>query len=215
MEQVSPTRINLLVLRTRSELAKEGIRLLRSKREALVREFFILMGDAAKSRDTLENRIEAAFTSLIFAKGFLGEDILKSAAPMHRRDINIDVKIKNIMGVIVPEIEEISLKRSVDARGISPIFESHRAIEVADRFEDILNSIVSVASREVKLKRLGNEIKTTTRKINALEEILIPSLLKKIKHIKRVLEEREREDTFRLKRFKSLKSSGKLSSVAV
>ena len=66
----------------------------------------------------------------------------------------------------------------------------------------MLGSIVSVASKEIRLKRLGSEIQTTSRRINALEEILIPSLTKRIKYIQRMLEEKEREGIFRLKRFK-------------
>ncbi|MBI3601107.1 MAG: V-type ATP synthase subunit D [Nitrospinae bacterium] len=204
MNQTSPTRLNLLSLKTQHGLAKDGVRLLRSKRDALIMEFFTLMGDAAKFRDTLEKDTEDAFASLIMAKAFLGEDILTSAAYAHKRDINIDIEAKNIMGVIVPHIEDRNIKRAVDARGSSPVIESYRITEVAERFEDVLNDIVKVASKEIKLKRLGREIQTTTRRINVLEEILIPSLVNRIRRIERVLEEREREDIFRLKRFKRL-----------
>lgn len=204
MNHTSPTRLNLLSLKMQHGLAKDGVRLLRSKREALIKEFFTMMEDAAKSRDTLEKRVEDAFTSVTLAKAFLGDDVLTSAAYAHKRGININIQTKNIMGVVVPHIEEKNLKRASDARGISPIFESYRITETAEKFEDILNSIVKVASREIKLKRLGHEIQTTTRRINALEEILIPSQIKQIGYIERVLEEREREDIFRLKRFKRL-----------
>ncbi len=127
---------------------------------------------------------------------------MKSTAYAYKRDIDVNIKSKNVMGVIVPEIEDVNLKRAIDARGTSPISEPYRLNEVTEKFEDVLGSIVSVASKEIRLKRLGSEIQTTSRRINALEEILIPSLTKRIKYIQRMLEEKEREGIFRLKRFK-------------
>lgn len=210
MNQTSPTRLNLLSLKTQHGLARDGARLLRSKRDALIREFFTLMGDAAKFRNILQKDTEDAFASLIMAKAFLGEDVLTSAAYAHKRDINIAIETKNIMGVIVPHIEERNIKRAVDARGVSPLIESYRITEVAERFEGVLDDIVKVASKEIKLKRLGQEIQTTTRRINALEEILVPSLINRIRMIERVLDEREREDIFRLKRFKRITIRGRI-----
>ena len=205
MEQISATRLNLLNLKIQFGVAKDGVRLLRSKREALISEFFFLMEKTAASRDTLEKRLEDAFISVTLAKAFLGEDILESAAYAYKRDIQVSIKMKNIMGVVIPEAEEKNIKRAFDARGASPLFEPYRIKDVAEKFEDILNSIIMVASREIKLKRLGDEIQITTRRINAIEEIIIPSLMKRIEYIDRALEEREREDIFRLKRFKYLK----------
>jgi len=176
--------------------------MLRSKREVLVREFFVSMKDVAEVRDIIEKKLDSAFTSITLAKVFLGDALLKSTAYAYKRDIEVNIKSKNVMGVIVPEIEDVNLKRAIDARGTSPISEPYRLNEVTGKFEDVLGSIVSVASKEIRLKRLGSEIQTTSRRINALEEILIPSLTKRIKYIQRMLEEKEREGIFRLKRFK-------------
>ena len=66
----------------------------------------------------------------------------------------------------------------------------------------MVDAVVTIASSEIRLKRVGEEIKVDTRRINALEEILTPSMQNGIKTIERVLEEREREDIYRLKRFK-------------
>ena len=164
MNQTSPTRLNLLSLKIRYGLAKDGVRMLRSKREVLVREFFVSMKDVVEVRDIIEKKLDNAFTSITLAKVFLGDDILKSTAYAYKRDIDVNIKSKNVMGVIVPEIEDVNLKRAIDARGTSPISEPYR--------------------------------------INALEEILIPSLTKRIKYIQRMLEEKEREGIFRLKIFK-------------
>src|SRR3989338_4064052 len=153
MNQTSPTRLNLLSLKIRYGLAKDGVRMLRSKREVLVREFFVSMKDVAEVRDIIEKKLDSAFTSITLAKVFLGDALLKSTAYAYKRDI------------------DVNLKRAIDARGTSPISEPYRLNEVTEKFEDVLGSIVSVASKEIRLKRLGSEIQTTSRRINALEEI--------------------------------------------
>ncbi|HLB05331.1 MAG TPA: V-type ATP synthase subunit D, partial [Thermodesulfobacteriota bacterium] len=100
------------------------------------------------------------------------------------------------------EIEEKPMVRSIEARGPSPVGEEFLVNETARSFERVLEAILATAARESRLKRIGEEIYTTTRRVNALEELLIPSLRKRIRNIERSLEEREREEVFRLKRFK-------------
>ena len=205
MEQVTSTRINLIALRRRVKVLSEGAKLLRSKREALMKDFFDLMDDVISYRSRLEGELTHATEDLVLAKAFLGEAHLKTTSFGAQREIFLDIKTKNVWGVKFPEIEEKSLKRSIEARGLSPIGEGLWSLRVSDGFESVLNSILLVASRETKLRRLGEEIRATTRRINALEESLIPSIRKGIKTIEGVLDERERESVFRLKRFKKIK----------
>lgn len=105
----------------------------------------------------------------------------------------------------MPKIEDRDLRRRMDERGVSPIAESPWVMNVSRRFEEVVTEILKVASREAKLKILGEEIKVTTRRVNALNELVIPEIMEKIKFISNVLEEREREDIYRLKRFKKRK----------
>ena len=90
-------------------------------------------------------------------------------------------------------------------RNVSPIGVSTRVQIAAQRFEQAMNLILDVASTEVLLRRIGNEIRKTTRRVNALEQILIPRLRAQMRYIRDTLEERAREDTFRLKRLKKAK----------
>ena len=201
MEKFPSARINLLLLKTRFLVLKNGARLLRSKREALMKDFFKCVGECVTLRSQLNSQLKDATYELHLAKAFLG-DVINSAAYASKRDISLDIKVKNVWGVNVPEIEQKAFVRNVDARDISPIGEGSLTIETAKSFEKVVNAVVIIASSEIRLKRVGDEIKADTRRINALEEILMPSMQNGIKTIERVLEEREREDIYRLKRFK-------------
>ena len=98
-----------------------------------------------------------------------------------------------------------NFERYITGRNVSPIGVSTRVQIAAQRFEQAMNLILDVASTEVLLRRIGNEIRKTTRRVNALEQILIPRLRAQMRYIRDTLEERAREDTFRLKRLKKAK----------
>jgi V/A-type H+-transporting ATPase subunit D len=204
MDKFSPTRINLLFLNTQLSVLKSGAKLLRSKRDALMKDFFRCVGECLALRTKLNSQMRDATYSLHLAKAFLG-DAIYSTAYASKRDVSIDIKIKNIWGLNIPEIEEKVFVRNIEARDISPIGEGSLLIETARGFEKVLEDIVTIASSEIRLKRVGEEIKADMRIINALEEIIMPSLQHDMKTIERVLEEREREDIYRLKRFKRLR----------
>ena len=202
MEQVSPTRMNLLTRKAQIGLAKQGVDLLKKKRDALVKEFFAIVNKLLDSRDKLAQVTQRAYRSLIITKAIDGEYMLSSAAMASQRQIYIDLAEKSVWGVKVPEVKKINVRRSLLNRGYGIIGISSRIDTTAELFEQILNLILEIASVEVHLKRLGAEIKKTTRRVNALEQNLIPNLNMQVRYIKNTLEERAREDTFRLKRIK-------------
>lgn len=201
MEKFAPTRINLLSLNAQFLTLKNGAKLLRTKRESLMKDFFGLVNNCLELRSRLNSQIKEAAQKLHFARAFLG-DTIRSTAYASKRNISIDIKVKNVWGINIPEIEEQALVRNMDARDMSPIGETLLTIETIKSFEKTADAIVAIASSEIKLKRIGEEIKTDTRRINAIEDILMPSILHNIKNIKRILEEREREDIYRLKKHK-------------
>ncbi|MBI5328367.1 MAG: V-type ATP synthase subunit D [Deltaproteobacteria bacterium] len=201
MEKFSPTRINLLFLNTQLSVSKSGAKLLRSKRDALMKDFFRCVGECLELRAKLNSQTRDATYSLHLARAFFG-DTIYSATYASKRDVSIDIKVKNIWGINIPEIEQKAFVRNMDARDISPIGEGSLIIETARGFEKVIEAICEIASSEIRLKRVGEEIKADMRRINALEEIIMPSIQHGMKSIERVLEEREREDIYRLKRYK-------------
>jgi V/A-type H+-transporting ATPase subunit D len=194
--------MNLLTKKAQIGLAKQGVDLLKKKRDALVKEFFAIVSQLLDSRDKLTRVTQNAYRALMMAKAIDGEYALESAAFASQRDIYVEIKEKSVWGVKVPEVKKSSVSRSLLDRGYCIIGVSSRIDTTAALFEQILNLILEIASVEVHLKRLGAEIKKTTRRVNALEQNLIPNLNVQVRYIKNTLEERAREDTFRLKRIK-------------
>ena len=119
MEQVNPTRTELLKKNAQIRLAEQGKDLLRQKMDALIREFFKIMGSVSRSRDELEEVTNDAYHSLVVALAVEDSITLKSASFATKRHVALDIRGKNIMGVPVPVIEKKSMVQSVLDRGYS------------------------------------------------------------------------------------------------
>jgi V/A-type H+-transporting ATPase subunit D len=204
MEQVNPTRMELLKKNAQIKLAEQGRDLLREKMDALIREFFHIMESVSQSRDELELLSNAAQHSLLIAMAVDDPVTLKSASFATRRGITLDIKGKNIMGVPVPIIEKRRFVKSLFERGYSILGVSGRIDETSEKFEAELDLIISLAETETALRRVGGEIQMTRRRVNALEQILIPELKRQAKYIEITIDERDREDLYRLKKVKKI-----------
>jgi len=202
MEQVHPTRMELIKKRSQIKLAEQGRDLLKEKMEALIQEFFKIMVHFSESREELEKLSVKADMSLVIAKAVDDSVAVKSASYATRRQILVDMSGKNIMGVPVPVIQKKSVAISIMERGYGPIGISSRVNETAEKFESEIDMIIRLAETETAVRRLGNEIQMNRRRVNALEQIIIPELKEEAKYIRYSIEEREREDIFRLKKVK-------------
>lgn len=205
MEKTVPTRQQLLFLRGQRLVIRKGLDLLKSKREALMKEFFGIVEESVKMRAELTGLLNKAQRDLEITRAMRGPEV-KSFAIAAKRDVVLDIKVENVWGVFVPEIAETALTRTMEARNVSPIGIGAGVLDAAREFEIVADTIVRIASREVRLARVGEMIKADTRKINAISEMMLPAMTARIKGIERVLEEREREEVFRLKRYKGKKA---------
>jgi V/A-type H+-transporting ATPase subunit D len=203
--------MNLLLLKRQIQVAERGLELLRSKRESLVREFFAVMDRVVESRGQMEASMEHAFSSLALALGMEGRAPLRSAGYAAQRSLPIELAERNVWGVRFPDLQYPPVARALGARGYAIWGVSTHIDEVARRFETVLELILRSITVELRLKRLGTEIKKVTRRINTLNEIMIPTLTRQMREIRQALEEREREDLFRTKRFKSQRSADRES----
>lgn len=201
-ENISPTRMELLATRGQIGLAIQGRDLLKEKRNVLMKEFMKVAEHVMGRSDELERSAASARRALALAEALDGEEAVRSASFAARSETSIDVEGSEVMGVPVLRVERKSLSRSVLERGYSLVGTSAKIDEVARRFEDELNLVVEVAASEARLRRLAGEIQRTSRRVNALENITLPRLEARRDYIQMVLEEREREDLFRLKRVK-------------
>jgi len=202
MEQVQATRAELLAKKKQITLAYQGRNLLQEKRNALLKEFMRTAEQVIQGSDVLEARVSEATIALGLAEALDGPEAVRSAAFAAQRQISLEVIGSNIMGVPVPVVEQKSVARGPLDRGYSLTGVSSRIEATAEAFEGLLNLIIELATSEMRLRRLAEEISRTTRRVNALDNILIPRLEAQRNYIHLVLEEREREDLFRLKRVK-------------
>ena len=201
---VKPTRMELLNLKRRIQLAKKGHKLLKDKQDALIMEFFTIYDEALQLRRELNEKMIAAFETLTRAQLETGTLPLREAALSVKPNREVEIKRRNIMGVSVPLIEADSFRRKAGERGYAFVSTSPLVDVAAEKFEEVLDLAVRLAEVEETLKRLAKEIEVTKRRVNALEYIIIPRMEATVKFIKQRLDEMERENFFRLKRVKAL-----------
>lgn len=203
MEEVKPTRSELIARRQQMTLATEGMKLLKEKRDALMMELMKVMDDALIASDELETCAKNANFSLSMARAVDGPVNVRSVSYATTGIVQVGVSTVNVMGVTVPEIESKDMTRSLLTRGYGIPRVSSRIDRTAEKFEQELEAIIKVAAVEVRLKKIGDEIQKTRRRVNALEHVVIPELQQQVTYIRMVLDERGREDLFRLKKVKA------------
>jgi V/A-type H+/Na+-transporting ATPase subunit D len=203
MEEVRPTRAELLERKQQIGLAQQGMDLLKQKRDALLIEFMGVMDETLRLSDSLGKTVREAQYSLVVAQAVDGTVALRSAGLATKGEIVVDMTGTKIMGVSVPVVTKgESPVKSSFTRGYSVTGVSSRVDETAEKFEHILDVIIEYADIETRLKRLGEEINKTNRRVNALEQVTVPQLVEQVSYISQTLDERAREDLFRLKKVK-------------
>ena len=196
------TRMALLAARAQLALARQGQELLEQKRDALLKEFYRDVGVVFAAHEELEGVAGAARFALDAARVRVGPDVVASAAVAATGDVMIDVQWSTVMGVPVPVVVPRPFASAPSDRGRA-IEASGPALELAaERFETELAVAIRVATIEARVRRLAREIRRTSSRVNALRTRVIPVLSSETRATVLVLEQREREDRFRLKRVK-------------
>ncbi|HMB49897.1 V-type ATP synthase subunit D [Natronoarchaeum rubrum] len=204
-KDVKPTRKNLMAIEDRIELSERGHDTLEKKRDGLIMEFMDILDQAQDVRANLEADYETAQTTIDKARAMEGDVAVRGAAAALKEHPEITTESKNIMGVVVPQIESTRVKKSLDQRGYGVLGTSARIDEAAEAYEDLLESIILAAEVETAMKKMLEEIETTKRRVNALEFKLLPDLKENQEYIEQKLEEQEREEIFRMKKIKEKK----------
>jgi len=203
LRDIKPTRSELINLKRKIKLSERGYKILKMKRDGLILEFFKVLAEAKDSRGGLMDKYARAVEMMALANTVEGAIGVKSAAFSVKEVPEIKLKSKNIMGVIVPEIESSKVRKSLVERGYGVLGTSPVIDETATAFEELVESIIESAEIETTMKRLLEEIESTKRRVNALEFKVIPELTEAQDFIKMRLDEMEREELFRLKKIKA------------
>lgn len=208
MEGVSPTRMDLLDVRKKLVLAEKGHKLLEEKRDALVEKFFGIIHQRNELITQLDANFQQAFLSLIQAQMILGEKKVDEISHVTPDIGSIDFETDNIMGVKIPRMNRDEIKQEIEP-SYSFIETCSKLDDAQQEFKALLKKLIDLADHEGSIKSLAVDIEKTKRRVNVLENNLIPKLRSTIKYIEMQLEEREREDFFRRKRIKALMEAKK------
>jgi len=197
---IAPTRTNLIRLKKELRFAKEGYEILDRKREALTGELVRVAKEADALQKEVWSLLATAYAAMEKARLVMGSDHVEWAALAVDKTVDVHLRLRGVMGVAIPQIE---------ARGeppklpYSPGDTSAALDEASDAFRDVLIRIPQLSMLTAAVWRLANELRKTQRRVNALQHIFIPQYKHQIEFIVSSLEEREREETFRLKWLKT------------
>ncbi len=200
--EIQPTRSELLEVTKKIKLTKNGHKILKLKRDGLILEFFKILDQAKDLRTEIAKRYREAQERIVIANAVDGVIAVRSAAYALTIHPEIELRSRNLMGVVVPEIKSSKLSAPLDERGYGVIGTSPRIDEAADAYEKLMETVVKAAELETTMKKLLDEIERTKRRVNALEFKVLPELEDAERFIRFRLEEMERDNIFRLKRIK-------------
>jgi V/A-type H+-transporting ATPase subunit D len=197
---VPPTRSNLIRMKKELQFAREGYQILDRKREVLTTELVRMAHDATELQKEMWLLQDQAYATLEKAQLTMGEEHVEWAALAAHKSVDVQLSFRGIMGVAVPTIK---------ASGTPPempysLGDTSATLDDAyANFRKVLEKVPELAQLVTAVFRLANELRKTTRRCNALQHIFIPEYEAIVAFIISSLEEREREDTFRLKLLKN------------
>ena len=202
VQNVKPTRSELMILKKKIKLAKSGYNLLKKKRDGLILDFFEILKEAKTLRGELTDAYNEANKKMNMARALESDIKIQSIAMASNAEPEITLDTKNIMGVVVPRISGEKIIKSEKERGYGLINVSSAVNESAKSYEKVIQKVVQAAEAETSMKKLLEEIEKTKRRVNALEFEVIPKMEEIQSFIKLRLEEMDRENVFRMKRIK-------------
>ncbi len=201
-EQPNPTRMELLKLKDRITLARKGHKLLKQKRDALILEFFRILKKSRDIRSELNAKMKGAYAALATAKSYHSTFELEALSLAGARMMDVDVEVKNVMGVKIPNLTVQLEKREYPNKGYSILGTTSMLEQCVEEYEQALDMAMQLAETEIAIKRLITEIEKTKRRVNSLEFIMIPHLEEQMKMIAFKLDELERDSFVSLKMIK-------------
>jgi V/A-type H+-transporting ATPase subunit D len=200
--EFKPTRMELIALRRRKRLAERGLSLLKEKRDALIMELLETLREYGGLKESVHREMMEAYHKLAVAKMELGALKLLELAASTPTLYDVRLRLRSVMGVRVPAL---TLNEAADLRRPThSLTDTCGSLdEAVAAFRRALASIVRLAEVEASIRGLAEEVKKVKRRVNALETVIIPKFDKVIRYVELYLDERAREDVFRIRILKS------------
>lgn len=205
VKQVNPTRMELTRLKKKLVTATRGHKLLKDKRDELMRRFLDLVRENKELRERVENGISSANKNFVLARASMSDEVLNAALLAPKQEITIDVSKENVMSVDIPVFNLQT--RTPDANDIFSYgfaFTSSDLDDAVQSLADIMPDMLRLAQVEKSCQLMASEIEKTRRRVNALEHVMIPQTQQQIKYITMKLDENERSTQTRLMKVKDM-----------
>ncbi|MDD3217683.1 MAG: V-type ATP synthase subunit D [Lachnospiraceae bacterium] len=203
--QVNPTRMELTRLKKKLITATKGHKLLKDKRDELMRQFLDLARENMALRQKVEAGILSANKNFVLAKAGMSEETLRTALMAPKQEVYLSASKKNVMSVDIPVFDYQT--RTADANDIYSYgfaFTSSDLDGAVKSLADILPDMMELAECEKACQLMASEIEKTRRRVNALEHVIIPETRESIKYITMKLDENERSTQIRLMKVKDM-----------
>jgi V/A-type H+-transporting ATPase subunit D len=201
LSNINATRMELLRLRKRSNLARRGHKLLKDKRDELMRQWLKIIDEVKVLRFSIEKEFQSVLERFVLAKAGIGSNQVEQELLLPAKKISVSVSERNVMSVHVPVYtREIS-------GDIIPYGYMNTSGEMDIAFNDFnkfIENLFDLAEKEKAVQLMAVEIEETRRRVNALEYKLIPSIIETISFITMKLDETERSNTVRLMKVKDI-----------
>ena len=198
---VNPTRMELLRLKKRVKTAKRGYKLLKEKRDGLMKQFMAIIREAKEMREQVEGKMPEALKSFLFASADMRPEALEESLAMPSQKVSLESEIKNVMSVNVPQF---TFKQEGEFLCYSLSSTSSQLDDSLRTFADSLQDMIKLAEIEHSAALLAEEIEKTRRRVNALEYVMIPDLETTVRFITLKLGEQERAGIAMVMRVKEM-----------
>jgi len=203
--QINPTRMELTRLKKKLDTAVKGHRLLKDKRDELMREFLDLVRVNMELRQKVENGIQDANRNFVLAKAGMSEEALRSALMTPKQEISLITNKKNVMSVDIPVYDfKTASQDENDIYSYGFAFTSGDLDDAVDSLQSVFQDMLKLAEVEKSCQLMAAEIEKTRRRVNALEHVIIPETREGIKYITMKLDENERSTQVRLMKVKNM-----------
>ncbi len=202
---VNPTRMELTRLKKKLVTAIRGHKLLKDKRDELMRQFLDMVRENKALRERVEKSIAAANKNFVLARASMSDEALNAALLAPKQEVSIEVESKNVMSVDIPVFNtktRTSDENDIYSYGFA--FTSSDLDDAVLSLSEVLPDLLRLAECEKSCQLLASEIEKTRRRVNALEHVMIPETQESIKYITMKLDENERSTQIRLMKVKDM-----------
>lgn len=202
--RVNPTRMELTRLKKRLSVARRGHKLLKDKRDELMKQFLVIVRKSRDLRKVVEEGLAEASKKFVFARAVMSTHVFGEAVMYPGETVGVEVTTKNIMNVNVPKMKFVRETLGRDSFPYGFAETSGELDEAIGSLSEVFSKMLELAETEKTVQLLADEIERTRRRVNALEYVLIPNLSETIRYITMKLDENERGNLTRLMKVKDM-----------